>query len=96
MERTGSEDGGKEMYLIKDILQFVLCQSRTLDVFDSAEFFSHAVTIFLADRLHLLAGELIPHTSIVTQIGLGANNQAGNTGAVVVDFGEPLFANVLK
>lgn len=84
------------MYLIKDILELILCQGRTLDVFNSAKFFSHPVTVFLADGGHLLTGELIPDPSIVAQIGLGTDDQAGNTGAVVVDFGEPLFADVLE
>lgn len=84
------------VYLIKDILELILCQGRTLDVFNSAKFLSHPVTILLADGGHLLTGELIPDSSIVAQIGLGTDDQAGNTGAVVVDFGEPLFADVLK
>ena len=84
------------VYLVEDILQLILCQGRTLDVFNSAKFLSHPVTVFLADGGHLLAGELVPHTGIIAQIGLGADDQAGNTGAVMVDFREPLFADVLK
>jgi hypothetical protein len=84
------------MYLIEDILQLVLCQSGTLDIFHCAEFLGHAITVFFANRLHLLAGELIPNARIVAQISLGANDQAGDTGAMVVDFGEPLFPHVLE
>jgi hypothetical protein len=84
------------MYLIKDILQLVLRQSGTLDIFHCAEFLGHAITVFLANGLHLLAGELIADICIVAQIGLCTDDQAGDTGAVVVDLGEPLFPNVLK
>lgn len=96
MEIIGQQKIEVSVYLIKDILQLILCQGRTLDVFNSAKFLSHPVTVFLADGGHLLAGELIPDSGIVAQIGLGTDNQAGNTGAVVVDFGEPLFADVLE
>jgi hypothetical protein len=43
-----------------------------------------------------LAGKLLAHVRIVAQIGLGTNDEAGDTGAVVVDFREPLFADVLE
>lgn len=84
------------MYLIKHILELVLCQSGTLHVFHGAKFLCHAITVFLPDGLHLLAGELVPNTRIVAQIGLCANNQAGDTRTVVVNLGEPLFPHVLK
>ena len=83
-------------YLIKDVLQLVLCQSRTFNIFHCTQLLSHPVTILLADRLHFLASKLLAHTRILAQIGLGTNNQAGDTGAVMMDFREPLFANVLK
>lgn len=46
--------------------------------------------------MHLLTGELLTNTGVIAQIRLGADDQAGDTRAVVVDFGEPFFANVLK
>lgn len=84
------------MYLIEDILQLVLCQSGTLDIFHCAEFLRHPITIFLANRLHLLASELVPNARIVAQISLRTDDQAGDTRAVMVDFGEPLFPDVLE
>jgi hypothetical protein len=83
-------------YLVKDVLQLVLRQSRTFDVLDGAELLSHAVTVLLADGLHLLAGQLVADVGVVAQISLGADDQAGDTGAVVVDFGEPFLADVLE
>lgn len=87
---------GRAKYLIKNILQLVLSQGRALDVFDSTQILGHTVTVLLANGLHFLSGKLLPHTRVIAQIGLGTDDQAGNTGAVVVDFREPLLANVFK
>lgn len=83
-------------YLIKHILQLILRQSTTLDVLDGTEILGHALTIFPPDRGHLLLRQLFPDARIIPQIHLGANNQAGNTGAVMADFREPLLADVLE
>lgn len=40
--------------LVKDVLELVLGQGRALDVFDSSELLSHAVTVLLAHWLHSL------------------------------------------
>jgi len=83
-------------YLIKDVLQLVLCQSGTLDIFHSTKLLGHPVTILLTNGLHLLASKLLAHVRIVAQIGLGTNDEARDTGAVMVNFREPLFADVLE
>lgn len=86
----------RDTNLVKNVLELVLRESRTLDVFHCAQLLGHTVSIFLANRLHLLAGKLLADRGIVAKIGLGAHDQAGDTGAVVVHLGEPLFAYVLK
>jgi hypothetical protein len=43
-----------------------------------------------------LLRKLLAHTWIVPKIYLGANNQAGDTGAVVMYLGEPLFSDVFE
>ena len=86
----------RDTNLVKNVLELVLRESRTLDVFHCAQLLGHTVSIFLADRLHLLAGKLLADRGIVAKIGLGAHDQAGDTGAVVVHLGEPLLANVLE
>lgn len=83
-------------YLVKDILQLVLRQSRALHIFNCTKLLGHPVTVLLANGLHLLASELLPNTGVVAQIGLGADNEAGHTGAVVVYLGEPLFPYVFE
>lgn len=82
--------------LIKHILQLKLRQSRALDVLDGAQVLGHALAVLFPHRLHLLLAKLLSHLRIVTQIRLGADDQTGHAGAVVVDLGEPLFSDVLK
>lgn len=93
---SGAITSNQIAYLVKNILQLVLGQSRTLNIFNSAELLRHAVAVFFTNRLHLLPGELLPHAGVVAQIGLGADDKTGHTGAVVVHLREPLFADVLE
>lgn len=94
----GSDDG-----LVKDVLESLLGQGRALDVLDSTELSGHSLTILSLDRLHLLLAKLTEYGVLVVtlllrwaQIELGTDNQARDARAVVVDFGEPLLADVLK
>ena len=90
-------------YLVKDVLESLLGQGRALDVLDSTELSGHSLTILSLDRLHLLLAKLAEYGVLVVtlllrwaQIELGTHNQARDARAVVVDFGEPLLADVLK
>lgn len=83
-------------YLIEDVLQLILRQSRALDIFHSTQFLGHPITVFLANGLHLLLCQLLSDSGVISQIGLSADNQAWHTGTVVVNLGEPLFSHVLK
>lgn len=83
-------------HLVKDVLELVLRQGRALDVLDSAQLLGHPLTILPPNGRHLLLAELVTHALVVAQIGLGADDEAGNTGAVVVDLGEPFLAHVLE
>jgi len=46
--------------------------------------------------LLLVLGKLLNEGRVVAEIHLRANDEAGDTGAVVVDFGEPLLLDVLE
>lgn len=83
-------------YLIKDILQFILSQGGAFDVFHRSKLLGHPIPVFLPDGLHFLTGEFFADGGVIPEIGLGADNQAGDTGAVVMDFGEPFLPDVLK
>jgi hypothetical protein len=82
--------------LIEDILQLVLRQRRALHVLDRTKFLRHALAVLLPNGLHLRLRQLLAHLRVVTEIGLCADDQAGDAGAVVVDFGEPFLADVLE
>lgn len=87
---------GAVAYLVEDILELVLCQSTALDVLDRAQILGHSLAVLLAHWLHLLLAQLLPNTWVISQIRLGTHNQAWHTGAVMVNFGKPLFADVLE
>jgi hypothetical protein len=91
-------------YLVKDVLESLLGQGRALDVLDSTELSGHSFTVLSLNGLHLLLTELAEDRVLLVvalllrwaQIELGTDNQARDTGAVVVDLGEPLLADVLE
>lgn len=83
-------------YLIKHILKFVLSQRAALDIFHRTQILGHALAILPAHGLHLLLRQLLFHTGIVSQIHLGSDDEAGNTGTVMMNLGEPFFPDVLE
>jgi hypothetical protein len=83
-------------HLIKNILQLILRQRRALHILNSTQLLRHPLAILPPNRAHLLLRQLIAHAGVVAQIGLGADDEAGDAWAVVVDFWEPLFAHVLE
>ena len=92
------------IYLVKDVLESLLGQGRTLDVLDSTELSGHSLAVFSLDGFHLLLTELAENGVLLVvalllrwaQIELGTDNQARNARAVVVDLGEPLFSHVFE
>lgn len=93
---TRSSFKNQDSYLIKHVLKFVLRQGAALDVLDRAQLLSHPLTILFSHRLHLLLCQLVLDTLIFPQINLCADYEAWNTRAVVVNFGEPLLADVFE
>lgn len=85
-----------QTYLIKHVLELVLSQRAAFDIFHRAQVFGHALAVLAADGAHLLLGKLLAHAGIIPQVDLGTDNQAWDAGAVVVDLGEPLLANVFE
>lgn len=88
--------GPRFTYFIEHILQLVLRQRTALDVLDSTELLSHSLSFLFPHRLHLLFGQLFPHTGVISQVCLRAHNKARDAGAMVVDFGKPFLADVLE
>ncbi|KFY37366.1 hypothetical protein V494_04780, partial [Pseudogymnoascus sp. VKM F-4513 (FW-928)] len=69
---------------------------RALDVFHGAQLLGHALAVLATHGAHLLLHQLLADAGVVAEIGLGADDEAGDAGAVVVHFGEPLFAHVFE
>lgn len=83
-------------YLVKNVLELVLGQSRTLDVLHRTKVLRHLLAIFPAYWLHLLLSELVTDGGVVAEIDLGSDDEARNARAMMVDFREPLLANVFE
>lgn len=96
LPQWGPKPNTKKTHLIENVLQFVLCQGTALDVFDRSQLLGHALAILLPHRCHSLLGQLLLDARLVAQIGLGADDQARDAGAVVVHFGEPFLADVFE
>lgn len=82
--------------LVKDILQLVLRERRTLHILDRTQFLGHTLAIFLADRRHLRLSQLLTNLRVVAEIGLRADDEAWNARAVVVNLRKPFLADVLE
>lgn len=82
--------------LVENVLETLLSKSRTLDVLDGAELSGQLVALLGGHGSQLVSGELVENHLIGSQIDLGADNEAGHAGAVVVDLGEPLLLDVFK
>ena len=82
--------------LVKDVLEALLRQGRALDVLDGAELTREPLARVVLDGPLLLPGELLADGGVLSQVDLGADNQAGHARAVVVDLGEPLLLDVLE
>ena len=89
-------NGGSSACLIKDIFQIVLRKRRALNVLDCSELPSELLPVLRCDWTLPILSQLIYHSGIFPQINLRANDHAGNIGAVVAEFGEPLFLHPLK
>ena len=88
--------GNKATHLIKNIFQLVLRQRRALDILDRPQLLGHPLPILSANRVHTLLQQLFLHLWIIAEIGLGADDEARYPRAMMVDFGEPFLADVLK
>lgn len=60
-------------YLVKDVLELELRESRALHVLHRTQLFCHLFAIFLPHGLHLLLCQLLPDLRVISQIRLGAD-----------------------
>jgi hypothetical protein len=76
--------------LVKHALQVALCQSRTFKVLMCANLLGHGQSLFVGDSFHLACAEGFCGRAVISQIELGTDEDNGDIGGVVFDFGEPL------
>lgn len=76
--------------LVKNAFQVPLRQGAALEVFDGPDLFGDLDGLFVLDGSHLALTQLLPHLGVVAQIELGADEDDGHAGGVMLYFGEPL------
>ena len=67
-----------------------LCQRRTLDVFDGAQFAGQFLAVLERDGPLLVLGQLLVGGRVVSQVDLGADQQERRLLTVVSDLRHPL------
>jgi len=82
--------------LIEHSLQALLRQSAALQILHSANGLGHLKRALLADHVQAFAGELRGRGLIVSQIGLGADEDDRHVGRVVLNLRVPLRLHVLE
>ena len=83
-------------HLIEHVLQALLSERRALDVLHGAQFPRKPLTLLSRDWPLLLSLQLLQDLGIVSQVDLRTDDQARDSGTVVVDFREPLLLHVLE
>ncbi len=86
----------KGTYLVENVLQSLLRQGRALHVLHRAQLSCEPFALLWGDRPLLLPRQLLQHLRIVPEIDLCSDDEARNTGTVMVNFGEPLLLHVLE
>jgi len=82
--------------LLEDGLETSLVERRALNVLDGADGLAHVETLLEGDGGEALLGETGNGLRILTKIELGADQEEGRIGAVVLDLGVPLGLHVLE
>lgn len=75
---------------VEHALQVALRQCGALEVLMCADLLGYAQRLLVRDGLHLPGPEGFDGGAVVAEIQLGADQDDGDVGGVVLDFGEPL------
>lgn len=81
---------------IKDGLQTFLCEGRAFQITNGSDFSGTVLCGIRRDDVKSFGGQLGNHFIIVTQIGLGSDQDQRNSRSVMLDFGKPLGFHVVK
>lgn len=88
-------DGGLDSR-VENSLKTFLGKSGTFHVGLGVDFAGTAFGLVLGDHGEALSLELLEHVPIVTEIGLGTNEDNWDVGSMVLDFWPPLGLDVVK
>ena len=75
---------------VEHALQVALRQCGALKVLMCADLLGYAQRLLVRDGLHLSGPEGVDGGAVVAEVQLGADQDDGDAGGVVFDFGEPL------
>lgn len=90
----GVEDGADG--LLEDRLETGLVERRALNILDGADGLAHVHALLEGDGGKALLSEAVDGLLIIAKIELGADQEEGGVGAVVLDLGVPLGLDVLE
>lgn len=76
--------------LIKDTLEISLCESGALEILVSLDLLGTGKGLLVGNGLHSLLSEGFECSGILAKIELGADQNDGDVGSVMIDLGIPL------
>lgn len=82
--------------LLEHGLEASLVQGRALHILDGSNCASHVATLLEGDGSEALLSQTRQGLLVIAKIKLGADQQEGSVGAVVLDLRVPLGANILE
>lgn len=92
--RSGIENSSDGF--VEYALQIALCESRALEVLVCSNLLGHGECLFIRDGFHLSCTKGLRGRLVVSQIQLGADEDDGNVGCMVLDLRIPLGFHVVK
>lgn len=79
--------------LVEHALEVSLRERGALQVLHGLDLLGHLHRLLVLDRCHLSLPKLLADFRIVSEIELRADEDDGDAGCVMLDFGVPLFAD---
>lgn len=76
--------------LVKDALEVALSEGRALEILVCSDFAGAHQSLLIGDGFHPLLPQRVERRSVLSEIELGAHQDDGDVGSVVVDLGVPL------
>ena len=89
---VGADDGLEG--LVEDCFEPLAGEGGALEVLEGADLVGHGLALLLGDGRLVLAGEVVDGLLVLSEIDLGADEDDGGVGAVVLDFAVPSVGDV--